>query len=59
MKSEFFINLPDGKTVLPAQLIINKMGSSVVLDVKAQLEIRSLSTEEKKNARLNTTEIDS
>jgi hypothetical protein len=31
--------LPDGKTILPAQLVINKMGSSIILHVEINLQM--------------------
>ena len=33
------ILLPEGKTILPAKLIINKMGSSVILNVEINLQM--------------------
>lgn len=41
MTPELFITLPDGKTELPARLIINKMGSSIHLDLKAEFSVSS------------------
>lgn len=31
--------LPEGKTILPAKLIINKMGSSIILNVEINLQM--------------------
>jgi hypothetical protein len=31
---EVIRNLPDGKTIIPAELIINKMGSNLVVDLR-------------------------
>jgi hypothetical protein len=36
---KLFATYPDGKTVLPVELIVNKMGSSIVLDVKIRLNV--------------------
>lgn len=41
MISELLITLPDGRTELPARLIINKMGSSIHLDLKAEFSVSS------------------
>lgn len=39
--NELFFSLPDGKTELPARLIVNKMGSSIHLDLKAEFSVSS------------------
>jgi len=46
MIPELLITLPDGKTELPAKLIINKMGSSIHLDLKAELSLSNKPKEE-------------
>jgi hypothetical protein len=45
--NELFISLPDGKTELPARLIVNKMGSSVHLDLKAEFSLKQKEENEK------------
>lgn len=59
MTPELLITLPDGKTELPARLIINKMGSSIHLDLKAELSLSSKPEEKKEEGKsiIRTTEI--
>lgn len=38
--------LPDGKVSLPAQFIINKMGSSVIVKIEADLKSLLISSKE-------------
>lgn len=57
--NELFISLPDGKTELPARLIVNKMGSSVHLDLKAEFKLSSLpdTRREREKSIIDSTEI--
>ena len=48
MKNDILINLlnilPNGKTTLPVELIIDKMGSSTVLNMRIKLNAKPLTT---------------
>lgn len=42
---------PEGKTTLPAEVVVNRMGSSVVLDLR--LQVRDIIEAEKPNTEIS------
>jgi hypothetical protein len=61
MNIEIPASLQDGQTRFPGELIINKMGSSVVLDFRVRLSLKGQKPIEKsvENDTIDQSEIDS